>query len=169
MDTWLGRLQQQLVVQDPTYNPTAHTEPDDHAAGPVEARTHAKATRRSLAARRALVAGLQGAVLRAILRNGRVGSTRVPNPHQARMARLAISKTITARARAASLQAPEAGGAYFTAHSTRAGFATQAADNGVAERDIMNHGRWKSVAVARGYIRRGGVFDDSNAAGHLGL
>lgn len=114
------------------------------------------------------MASLEGAVLRAV-RNGRIGSTMVPDPHQARMAPLAISKTITTRARAAGLQAPHLGGAYFTAHSTRAGFATQAADNGVSERDIMSHGRWKSIAVARGYIRRGEVFDASNPASHLGL
>lgn len=156
MDTWLERLQQQLAVQDPSYVPST-------AAGP------AAVTSGDLAARRDLVAGLDGAVLRAILRNGRVGSTTVPDPHKTRMSAEAISEAITARARAAGLRPPERGGAYFTAHSTRAGFATQAAENGVSERNIMAHGRWKSVAVARGYIRRGEVFDDGNAAGHLGL
>jgi len=160
MDDWLDRLRQQLAVQDPTYTYTATPGGDERRSSTA---------RRSLPARRALVADLHGAALRALFHNGRVGSTRTPDPHQARMARLAITKTITARARAAGLQAADAGGRYYSAHSTRAGFATQAADNGVAERDIMIHGRWKSVAVARSYIRRGELFDDSNAAGHLGL
>jgi len=161
MDDWLDRLGQQLAVQDPT---NTHPAPAG-GGGPGRSST----ARRSLPARRALVADLHGAVLRSLFHNGRVGSTTTPDPHQARMARLAITKTISARARAAGLQAADAGGRYYSAHSTRAGFATQAADNGVAERDIMNHGRWKSISVARGYIRRGELFDDSNAAGHLGL
>ncbi|NIZ93389.1 tyrosine-type recombinase/integrase [Kineococcus rubinsiae] len=161
MDDWLDRLSQQLAVQDPTHRDSAPA----GGGGPGRSST----ARRSLPVRRAMVADLHGAVLRSLFHNGRVGSTMTPDPHQARMARLAITKTITARARAAGLQAADAGGRYFSAHSTRAGFATQAADNGVAERDIMNHGRWKSIAVARGYIRRGELFDDSNAAGHLGL
>jgi integrase len=160
MDDWLDRLRQQLAVQDPTYTYTAPPSGDERQSSTA---------RRPLPARRALIADLHGAVLRSIFHNGRVGNTTTPDPHQARMARLAITKTITARARAAGLQAADAGGRYYSAHSTRAGFATQAADNGVAERDIMNHGRWKSIAVARGYIRRGELFDDSNAAGHLGL
>ncbi|NIZ90292.1 tyrosine-type recombinase/integrase [Kineococcus rubinsiae] len=158
LDTWLDRLRQQLTVQDPDYTPHTGASPRTNTTG-----------RYSLPARRGLVADLHGAVLRSLFHNGRVGNTTTPNPHQARMARLAITKTITARARTAGLQAPDTSGRYYSAHSTRAGFATQAADNGVAERDIMNHGRWKSVAVARSYIRRGELFDDSNAAGHLGL
>jgi integrase len=64
--------------------------------------------------------------------------------------------------------APAHGARGYTAHSTRAGFATQAAANGATERAIMDQGRWKSLAVARTYIRRGSVFTD-NAAGRLGL
>ena len=66
---------------------------------------------------------------------------------------LAITTTITARARAAGLQAADADGRCYSAHSTRAGFATHAADNRIAERDLRNHGRWNSIAVARGYVR----------------
>ncbi|WP_380162655.1 tyrosine-type recombinase/integrase [Kineococcus sp. R86509] len=166
MDTWLERLQQQLAVQDLNYVPA--TDPGLSVA-PSTSSSPVATDAGDLTARRHLVASLDGAVLRAILRNGRVGSTTVPDPHKTRMSSEAISEAITARARAAGLQPPERGGAYFTAHSTRAGFATQAAENGVSERNIMAHGRWKSVAVARGYIRRGEVFDDDNAAGHLGL
>lgn len=166
VDTWLKRLQQQLAVQDPDHVPATAADPS--AARP-RSDGPAAAAANDLAARRHLVAALDGAVLRAILRNGRVGSTTVLDPHKTRMSAEAISEAITARARAAGLQPPERGGAYFTAHSTRAGFATQAAENGVSERNIMAHGRWKSVAVARGYIRRGELFDDDNAASHLGL
>jgi site-specific recombinase XerD len=56
----------------------------------------------------------------------------------------------------------------YAAHSLRSGFATQASANGAAERDVMRHGRWRSVAVARGYVQRGNLFTD-NAAGRLGL
>ncbi len=41
--------------------------------------------------------------------------------------------------------------------------------NGVAEHALMAHGRWKSLAVARSYIRRGELYEDDNAAGHLSL
>jgi len=37
-----------------------------------------------------------------------------------------------------------------------------------SERAIMDQGRWRSLQVARSYIRRGSVFTD-NAAGRLGL
>ena len=49
----------------------------------------------------------------------------------------------------------------FGAHSLRAGFATAAARGGFGEAAIMKHGRWKSVAVARRYIRAGNRWDES--------
>jgi hypothetical protein len=67
------------------------------------------------------------------------------------------------RALAAGLPAAD-----FAAHSLRAGFATTAARRGVSEREIMRHGRWKTQAVMRGYIRDGQLFLD-NPAGKLGL
>ena len=42
----------------------------------------------------------------------------------------------------------------FAGHSLRAGFATAAARAGRSEAAIMRHGRWKSVQIARRYIRR---------------
>jgi len=49
----------------------------------------------------------------------------------------------------------------FGAHSLRSGFATAAARGGFAEAAIMKHGRWRSVAVARRYIRAGNRWDES--------
>jgi hypothetical protein len=40
-------------------------------------------------------------------------------------------------------------------YSLRAGFATAAARAGRSEAAIMCHGRWKSVQIARRYIRQG--------------
>jgi site-specific recombinase XerD len=74
-----------------------------------------------------------------------------------------IARMVKRRAVAAGL--PAAG---FAAHSLRAGFATTAARRGVPEREIMRHGRWKTQAVMRGYIREGQLFLD-NPAGKLGL
>jgi integrase len=86
---------------------------------------------------------------------------------QARISPDAVRQALIKRATAAGL-IPALGDRGYTAHSTRAGFATQAAANGASERAIMDQGRWKSLAVARTYIRRGSVFAD-NAAGRLGL
>jgi len=56
----------------------------------------------------------------------------------------------------------------YAGHSLRAGFATTAARAGVSEAEIMRQTRHRSVAVMRGYVRRGGLFLD-NAAGRVGL
>ena len=53
-------------------------------------------------------------------------------------------------------------------HSLRAGFATSAARADVSERGIMEQGRWRSLTVARGYIRDDSLFRD-NPAGKIGL
>jgi integrase len=58
--------------------------------------------------------------------------------------------------------------AAFAGHSLRAGFATTAARAGVPEAEIMRQTRHRSVAVMRGYVRRGGLFLD-NAAARVGL
>ena len=57
--------------------------------------------------------------------------------------------------------------ATYAGHSLRAGFATAAAQAG-SEAAIMRHGRWKSVQIARRYIRQGARWDD-NPAADLGL
>jgi integrase len=58
--------------------------------------------------------------------------------------------------------------AAFAGHSLRAGFATTAARAGVPEAAIMAQTRHRSLAVMRGYVRRGGLFLD-NAASRVGL
>lgn len=56
----------------------------------------------------------------------------------------------------------------FAGHSLRAGFATAAAREGAAERDIMRQTGHKSTAMVRRYIRDGSLFR-RNAAATLGL
>jgi integrase len=111
---------------------------------------------------------LSGPLFRPIDRHDRLGAIgaarRGPG---SRLSDDAVRDIVVRRARAANLE-PTHGTRFYSAHSTRAGFATQAAANGAHERDIMLQGRWKSLQVARGYIRRGSVFHD-NAAGRLGL
>ena len=51
----------------------------------------------------------------------------------------------------------------FGAHSLRSGFATAAARGGYGEAAIMKHGWWKSVAVARRYIRASNRWDQCAA------
>jgi integrase len=62
---------------------------------------------------------------------------------------------VAARAAAAGLEGD------FAGHSLRAGFATAAARAGRSEAAIMRHGRWKSVRIARRYIRQGARWDDT--------
>ncbi|MGH3612192.1 MAG: hypothetical protein ACRDRK_06195 [Pseudonocardia sp.] len=81
----------------------------------------------------------------------------------ARLSPAAIRLVVQRRCTAAGLDPLQYG-----AHSLRSGFATQASANGAAQRDVMRHGRWRSVAVARGHVQRGNLFTD-NAAGRLGL
>lgn len=103
---------------------------------------------------------VSGPLLRPIDRHGRLG--RPGNP-QARLSAPAVRLVVRRRAAAAGLDPDR-----FAAHSLRSGFATQAAANGAQERLVMEHGRWRSITVARGYIRRGSLFND-NPAGRLGL
>lgn len=111
---------------------------------------------------------VSGPLFRPVDRHGRLGalgSTRLGA--DARLSPETVRTALIRRATAAGLT-PAHGERFFTAHSTRSGFATQAAANGATEASIMAQGRWKSLQVARGYIRRGSVFTD-NAAGRLGL
>jgi len=113
-------------------------------------------------------AALSGPLFRPLDRRGQLGSLGASRLGAAsRLSEAAVRDVVVRRARAAGLT-PAHGGRFFTAHSTRSGFATQAAANGATERSIMDQGRWKSLQVARSYIRRGSVFTD-NAAGRLGL
>jgi integrase len=111
---------------------------------------------------------LDGPLFRPVDRRGQLGSLGASrHGPDARLSADAIRDVVVRRARSAGLS-PGHGQRFFTAHSTRSGFATQAAANGASERSIMDQGRWRSLQVARGYIRRGSVFTD-NAAGRLGL
>jgi integrase len=58
--------------------------------------------------------------------------------------------------------------AVYAGHSLRAGFATQAFLNGVAELSIMRQTRHKSLNTVRKYIRDRSLFRD-NPAAKLGL
>jgi len=95
----------------------------------------------------------EGRVFRRIDRHGHLGPT---------LSDRALAEIVTARAAAAGLEGD------FAGHSLRAGFATAAARAGRSEAAIMRHGRWKSVQIARRYIRQGARWDD-NPAADLGL
>jgi integrase len=113
-------------------------------------------------------APMAGPLFRPVDSRGRLGSLGAARlGPDARISPGAVRDALVRRTTAAGLT-PAHGDRGYTAHSTRAGFATQAAANGASERAIMDQGRWKSLAVARSYIRRGSVFTD-NAAGRLGL
>jgi hypothetical protein len=99
------------------------------------------------------VAGDDGAVFRRIDRHGNIGAS---------LTATAIASIIRVRASAAGVPGD------FAGHSLRAGFATTAAHAGRSEASIMRHGRWKSVQVARRYIRHSLRWLDNPAAG-LGL
>ncbi|WP_373284336.1 site-specific integrase [Nocardia paucivorans] len=58
--------------------------------------------------------------------------------------------------------------ALFSGHSLRAGFATQAALGGAADREIMRQGRWSNPRTVHGYIRTADPLAD-NAVTKLGL
>ncbi|WP_043651596.1 site-specific integrase [Nocardia thailandica] len=58
--------------------------------------------------------------------------------------------------------------ALFSGHSLRAGFATQAALGGAADREIMRQGRWSNPRTVHRYIRTADPLDD-NAVTKLGL
>lgn len=93
----------------------------------------------------------QGALFRRVHRHGRIGSERLSGR--------AVALVVKELARAAGLTIDVA------AHSLRAGFATSAAAAGKSEAAIMRQGRWRSVTVARGYVRHGSRFRDNAADG----
>jgi integrase len=95
----------------------------------------------------------EGRVFRRIDRHGNLGPA---------LSDRALAEIVAARAAAAGLEGD------FAGHSLRAGFATAAARAGRSEAAIMRHGRWKSVQIARRYIRQGARWDD-NPAADLGL
>lgn len=106
--------------------------------------------------------GLSGPLFRPITRHGRLGvQGTAASPD--RLSPAAVRLVVRRRCEQAGLD-PD----IYAAHSLRSGFATQASANGANERDVMRHGRWRSVTVERSYVHRGNLFTD-NAAGRLGL
>lgn len=76
-----------------------------------------------------------------------------------------ITDIVQAAARRAMLPDPDA----YSAHSLRAGFATQAARNRVAARTIADHGRWSPTSsVVNSYMRAVDAWED-NATRAIGL
>jgi len=96
-----------------------------------------------------------GPLFRAVDRAGRIGCGRLT----ARIVGERVKK-IGAR----SGLDPES----YAAHSLRSGFATSAARANKSEAAIMRQGRWKSIPVARRYIRAGSRWHDHAGAG-IGL
>jgi len=98
---------------------------------------------------------VDGPLFRAVDRGGRVGGGRLT----ARIVGERVKK-IGAR----SGLDPHS----YAAHSLRSGFATSAARANKSEAAIMRQGRWKSIPVARRYIRAGSRWHDHAGAG-IGL
>ncbi|NEW47943.1 site-specific integrase [Nocardia cyriacigeorgica] len=91
----------------------------------------------------------------AITRHGGIGATPVSGR--------AIAELVKRYAARAGLDP-----ALFSGHSLRAGFATQAALGGAADREIMRQGRWSNPRTVHRYIRTANPLDD-NAVTKLGL
>jgi len=49
----------------------------------------------------------------------------------------------------------------YTGHSLRAGFATECASQGVPDRLVQQHGRWRSVQQHAEYVRLGRLWADT--------
>jgi hypothetical protein len=92
-------------------------------------------------------------VFRAIDRHGRIA---------ANLSDRAIALIVKRRVAAANIDPTG-----YSAHSLRAGCATEAAAHGVEERDIGRHTRHRSIAVLRGYIREPETLPPSATAGHF--
>jgi len=98
---------------------------------------------------------IDGPLFRAVDRAGRIGSGRLT----ARIVGERVKKILER-----SGLDPES----YAAHSLRSGFATSAARANKSEAAIMRQGRWKSIPVARRYIRAGSRWHDHAGAG-IGL
>lgn len=100
-------------------------------------------------------AGIEdGPLFRSVDKHGKLGASMTPQT---------VRLVIVDLAQASGLDASR-----FSAHSLRAGLATQATINGASERAIMKQTGHKSVAMVRRYVRDANLFRE-NAATHLGL
>ncbi len=139
-----------LAVNDVAYEPEGmvlairRSKTDREAAGDVVAVPYGEEETtcpiRSLQRWLEAAAIAKGPLFRRIDRHGNIGTA---------LSDRALANMVTARAATAGLDGD------FTAHSLRSGFATAAARAGRLGAAIMRHGRWKSVQVARRYIRAG--------------
>ncbi|MBF6090275.1 site-specific integrase [Nocardia cyriacigeorgica] len=91
----------------------------------------------------------------AITRHGGIGTTPISGR--------AVAELVKRYAARAGLDP-----ALFSGHSLRAGFATQAALGGAADREIMRQGRWSNPRTVHRYIRTANPLED-NAVTKLGL
>lgn len=71
----------------------------------------------------------------------------------------AVAEIVQKTAKAAGINAD------FAGHSLRSGHATIAGQKGKSEAAIMRQGRWKNVAIVRGYYRNATLFDDNSSTG----
>jgi integrase len=94
-----------------------------------------------------------GPLFRSINRHGQIGD---------RLSAKDVARTVKRTTKAAGLDVDR-----LSAHSLRAGAATQAAKRGVRSENIKRLGRWKSQVYER-YIRHETCWDDAPAA-QLGL
>jgi site-specific recombinase XerD len=92
-----------------------------------------------------------GALFRGVNRHGRLASERLSDGSVARIVQRAALR--------AGLDPSQ-----YAGHSLRSGLAATAARCDAPEREIMRQGRWKSVAIARRYIRAGRLVAENPAA-----
>lgn len=97
----------------------------------------------------------EGPVLRAVDRHGNIGNQRLTSR--------AVARIVKAAVEGIGLNAED-----FAGHSLRAGFATDAAKNGVGELAIVRQTGHRSVVTLKKYIRHGQLFV-GNAAAEVGL
>lgn len=97
----------------------------------------------------------EGPLLRAVDRYGNIGEQRLSTKTVARVVKAAVERI--------GLDSGAFGG-----HSLRAGFATEAAKNGVGELAIMRQTGHRSVTTLKKYVRHGQLFV-GNAAAEVGL
>jgi integrase len=97
----------------------------------------------------------EGPIFRNVNRHGRLGTSALTNK--------VVALVVKRSAERVGLDPTKLGG-----HSLRAGLATQAAINGIADRTIMRQTRHKSHAVFSRYVRDTSLYRN-NAAGSVGL
>ncbi|MFY7066400.1 tyrosine-type recombinase/integrase [Nocardiopsis changdeensis] len=141
---------------------TAHLEGGADAVRALLARAAAeppaaahRCARLDAAALAPLADGSQRPLLVSVSRHGALGTRAMTGQ--------SVGDTVKKYAARAGLD-PDA----FGGHSLRAGFATQAALGGAADREIMRQGRWTNPRTVHDYIRSADPLDD-NAVTRLGL